>query len=355
MRSDHSRQKSVSHLAISLPAVKTRYSSAVSPNLTPITASSTYSPIPGRDPTTPFNAHDSFELELKFAEDRGDYIFSIESPYQVSRRSSDELRLDWQEDSFQASTPGTLFSGDFDDQSMSSCSSFEPPTAPSTPENRIRLPSDSPTMPSFRSSPALSQEVSPLCERSKVPRYLPSMDVGNAGLPARPDELLRRSPPSSSLLSPITIVLDTIQEHSISSSPRRRPRAAVKGSMTRNKALPSVDLFGTVFNEKPLPPMRRPPSGLNHRTLPSLPLPPPPAAPSPSLPTRSGRLASPTSAWVEDGQASPKQKTWGGHVQQAQAQASFGFLPFDFDRPPPPPPAVATVKKLARHRMYEMI
>lgn len=64
----------------------------------PNSCGSVYSPNDEDDNIpTPFNSHDSFELELKFTEDRGEYIFCIESPYTASTPHSfgsewDELR-----------------------------------------------------------------------------------------------------------------------------------------------------------------------------------------------------------------------------------------------------------------------
>lgn len=69
-------------LALSSSPRRSRYSAAVSPPLSPITASSSESTKSPRDIyLSPFSPYDSFELDFTCTEDRGEYVFTVDSPF----------------------------------------------------------------------------------------------------------------------------------------------------------------------------------------------------------------------------------------------------------------------------------
>lgn len=185
---------------------------------------SVYSPNGLEDLPTPFDAHSSFELELRFTEDRGDYVFSIESPYSTNRPSSSDT--EWSElRSPQSSECSPRLGNEFDCH-ISNYGSEQ--SSPALSKSRSpELPKISPKLPQ---APRVTKPIERRRAGSRqslnkpLPRTLTDL---RRKAPTQQDRSYRQPSPvrvtspetckqprsNTSVLSSTSIVLDTILEH----------------------------------------------------------------------------------------------------------------------------------------------
>lgn len=226
------------------------FKSARSPNLTPITGSSTYSPSSIEPLCTPYNAHSSFELEVRFANAIMDQDTESDTLTPTFRNSCVGDPWTFGTDSPSSSDISPTL-GDFDEHSISSCSSIA----------RSSLPDFLPKV--TGSSSESSETLSALIERIDVavinPPHGSSFDRHQKGiisiamplpiaLPS-PTSALRRLSDDVATTSPIPVMLDTVQDHRFFSDDiYLQPEVITVGhkSCRESPALPEIQHFPAI-------------------------------------------------------------------------------------------------------------